>query len=184
MLETSAENGHREDLRACSLEDFELGDRKRSREVSVARDAVLAFAAQYDPQPIHLDEEEARRGVFGELVASGWHTAVLTMKLMVDARLLGATPIIGVEVDRIRFEKPLKPGDILYAEAMVVAKRPSRKPGVGYLTVMVTTHRGDGAIVMSQQWTLLVPTKEEAGRGDRERHTGEVDGGRRSLPDA
>lgn len=91
------------------LEDFKVGDLTETSGFAVTRDMILSFAEQYDPQPMHLDETAARDTVFGELVGSGWQTLAVTMRLLLDARLLGGTPIVGAELRDIRFMPPCVP---------------------------------------------------------------------------
>lgn len=141
------------------LKDFAVGDWMRTGEIEVTRESLHAFAKEFDPQAIHLDEAAAKASFFGELVGSGWHAAALTMKLMVESRPLGSTPIIGLEVHQFRFEAPLKPGDRLHVEAMVIGTRQSGGSKRGYLTLALWTRRSDGAAILTQQWTLLMPTR-------------------------
>ena len=125
--------------------------------LTVTLDAMKAFAAQFDPQPMHLDEDAARASFFGELIGSGWHTAALTMKLVVEARLLGPTPLVGVSVDHMRFKHPLRPNDRIHAVIEVTNKRPSTSPDRGYASLKVTTMTDNDTVLMTQQWTILVP---------------------------
>jgi acyl dehydratase len=141
------------------LEDVKVGQRFTTASLTVDRDSLKAFARQYDPQPIHLDETAAEEGFFGELVGSGWQTLCLTMRLVVEARPLGTTPLIGLEVDEIRFHRPLRPGDSLRAEAEVLSVRASKsKPERGFLRMRVDTLAGDKPLA-SRVWTLLVPAR-------------------------
>jgi acyl dehydratase len=116
------------------------------------------FAAQFDPQPMHTEDAAARAGFFGRLVASGWHTVALTMRLMVEARPLGAAPLIGARVDELRFTKPVEPGARLRVIAEVTGKGPSRVPGHGRISYTVTT-LADEAPVLTQKWTVLAPLR-------------------------
>lgn len=142
---------------ARTYDDLEIGERFRSAELRLSQPEMLAFAEQFDPQPMHTDPAAAAGTLFGGLIASGWMTGSLTMKLLVESRMLGSTPLVGVEVDRVRFTAPVRPGDTLVAEAEVVDKRPSSRGDRGYVIFAVTTRRADGAPVMTQHWTLLVP---------------------------
>ena len=142
------------------LEDFKVGDRVETDTFTVTRDLIRAFAEQYDPQPMHLDEAAARGTVFGELVGSGWQTLAVTMRLLVDARLLGGTPIVGAEFKDMRFHAPMRPGDALRASAEVMAIRPSRsRPDRGFIDVKVTTRNALGATLVTQSWSLVVPSR-------------------------
>lgn len=145
------------------LEDFLVGDRTESGTFTLSRDMIRSFAEVYDPQQMHLDEDAAQGTVFGELVASGWQTLAVTMRLLVDARLLGTTPIVGVEFKNMRFHAPVRPGDTLRASAEVLAVRPSKsRPERGFLDLEVTTKNDAGATLVTQSWTLLVPSRTGA----------------------
>ena len=142
------------------LEDFKIGDRIETDAVTVTRDMIRAFAQQYDPQPMHLDEAAAQGTVFGELVGSGWQTLALTMRLLVDAQLLGGTPIVGAEFKDMRFHAPMRPGDRLRASAEVLAIRPSKsRPERGFMDLKVTTTNAAGEPLVTQSWRLVVPSR-------------------------
>jgi len=143
---------------AVHFEDLRIGQSFETEGVTVTAGDVFAFAAAYDPQPMHLDERAAREGFFGELVASGWHTLCLTMRLMVRARPFGSTPLIGVRVDDARFMRPLVPPETIRAVAEITGLRRSGAPGRAYATLDVETRVGDEAIAR-QTWTVLVPTR-------------------------
>jgi len=145
------------------LDDFRVGDRVETDAFTVTRDLIRSFAEQYDPQPMHLDEAAARGTVFGELVGSGWQTLAVTMRLLVDARLLGGTPIVGAEFRDMRFHAPMRPGDTLHASAEVMAIRPSKsRPDRGFMDVKVTTKNALGATLVTQSWSLVLPTRSAA----------------------
>ncbi len=108
------------------LEDFAVGQRFTSGSVGVSAAEIKAFAAQFDPQPFHLDEEAARSTFFGGLVASGWHTAALTMRLIVDSDLKIAGGSIGAGAELIKWPRPVRPGDTLHAVSEVLEIRPSK----------------------------------------------------------
>lgn len=103
---------------------LDVGQSQTFGEYEVSREEVVSFARQYDPQPFHTDPEAASESMFGGLVASGWHTAAMTMRLLVehyltDSRALGATG-----VDELRWREPVRPGDVLRVETEVVDKEP------------------------------------------------------------
>jgi acyl dehydratase len=125
---------------------------------------VREYAAEYDPQPIHLDEVIARDELFGRLVASGWHSLSATMRLVVDARPLGSAPLVGVGIDALRFLRPVLPGEVLRAEIEVLdVRRSGSRPGQGFLRMRIVTFNQDAAPVLTQDWTLMVPTREQPG---------------------
>jgi acyl dehydratase len=127
------------------LEDFAVGQVYRSGRLPVEKDQIIAFAAQFDPQPYHLDEQAARKSVFGGLVASGWHTAALTMRLIVDGEFRPANGVLGVGFDDLSWPHPVRPGDVLHAESEVIEVRPSRsRPDRGLIRVRTTTFERRG----------------------------------------
>jgi acyl dehydratase len=145
------------------LEDLAAGDRVRTGSTSITEAMSREFAQMYDPQPIHLDAAAAGASMFGGLVTSGWQTLALTMRLIADARPLGGTPMIGIEVKNLRFLHPVRPGDTLTVEAEVLGTRRSEsRPERGFLDLAVTTRNQDGRPVVTQRWTLLVPTRDGA----------------------
>jgi acyl dehydratase len=107
------------------LDDFSVGQRFTSGERTVTAEEIKVFAAQFDPQPFHLDETTAAGTFFGGLAASGWHTAALTMRLLVDGGLPIAGGIIGAGGD-VRWPRATRPGDILHVECTVEEVTPSR----------------------------------------------------------
>ena len=144
------------------LEDFAVGEVIRATETyDMTDERVAAFATEYDPQPIHLDPEAAARGMFGRIIASGWHTLTATMRLIVRSNIFGGAPVVGVGIDNLRYLKPVYPGDVLSAEAEVLETRPSRtRPDRGYLVLRIRTFRQDGEQVASQDWTVLAQSRE------------------------
>ena len=122
------------------LEDMAVGQTFGTGKVRVELDGIKAFAAEFDPQPFHLDEEAARRSIFGGLAASGWHTAALTMRLMVEGEFRPAGGLIGASMDELRWPKPVRPGDELRVEGEILEVRPSRsRPEQGMVKMRATT---------------------------------------------
>jgi acyl dehydratase len=141
------------------LEDFAVGQVYAAGPIPVMADAIKAYARQFDPQPFHTAEELARATFFQGLAASGWHTASLTMSLVVQALPI-AGGVIGGGVDELRWPKPLRPGDELRLEGEIVEVRPSRtKPGQGLVRVRTTTLNRDGAAVQTMIANLVVPRR-------------------------
>lgn len=135
-----------------------MGRRFTTGSIAVDAAAIKAFAAQYDPQPFHLDDEAARASVFGRLVASGWHTMALTMRLLVEGGLQPAWGLIGLGADELRWPRPVVPGDVLQAEWEVIEIRPSSsRPDRGVVRLRVTTRNGRGEVVLTLVTTVLVP---------------------------
>lgn len=106
------------------FEDLEVGERAAFGEYEVRKDDVVEFGEQFDPQPFHVDEAAARESMFGGLVASGWHTASITMRLLVDNYLAESRALGAVGVDELRFRDPVRPGDVLHVETEIVEKEP------------------------------------------------------------
>jgi acyl dehydratase len=142
------------------LEDFAKGMTFRSGTARIDGDEIRRFAAEFDPQPFHLDEEAARETIFGGLAASGWHTAAVTMKLMVESDFKPAAGIIGVGFDELRWPRPVRPGDELHVEGEVLDVRPSRsKPRQGLIKVRTSTINQHGEIVQMSVGNLVVPRR-------------------------
>jgi len=108
------------------FEDFRLGEKTDLGRYPVAEAEILAFARQYDPQRLHTDRDFAARGPFGGLIASGWHSCAMFMRLQVDGMLSQSSAIASPGVDGIRWVRPVRAGDVLRAEAQVVEIVPSR----------------------------------------------------------
>jgi len=133
------------------LEDLHAGERWQSAPVTITEDDITAFGRGYDPQPMHTDREQAAHGPFGGLIASGWHMAALAMRLMVEGRSFGGTPVVGVGVDELRWLQPVRPGDVLALERTITDIAPPAKPG-GRGTVksqvVLRNQRGEAALQM------------------------------------
>jgi len=123
------------------LEDFEAGQRYvGAARLMVEVDRIKSFAAEFDPQPFHLDDEAAKRSIFGGLAASGWHTAAMTMKLLVQSDLRPAGGIVGAGFDEMQWPRPVRPGDVLRVEVEVLEVRPSKsRPQQGMVKMRTTT---------------------------------------------
>jgi acyl dehydratase len=143
------------------LEDFTPGQVIASDEwYEITPEKIRDFAAEYDPQPIHLEPAEAKASMFGGIIASGWHSLSVTMRLIVRSNIFGGAPVVGVGVDNLRYLQPVRAGDRLTARAEVLGTRPSsRHPERGYLVLRITTTRQDDVPVLTQDWTVLVPTR-------------------------
>ncbi len=127
------------------FDDLRIGMRFKSAGKLVTREDIKRFAAEFDPQPYHLDEAAAERSVMGGLAASGWHTAAIVMRLCIETRPFGPHPIFGLGVDELRWLAPVRPGDVLHVEGEVVGLTPSRtKPqGVARLKWTAFNQRGE-----------------------------------------
>ena len=143
------------------LEDFAPGQKfTGSARVHVEPERIKSFAAEFDPQPFHLDEDAARASFFGGLAASGWHTAAMTMRLLVESDLRPAGGIIGASFDEFRWTKPVRPGDELRVEVEVLEVRASTsKPDQGVIKVRTTTLNQHGEPVQITIGNLVVPRR-------------------------
>jgi acyl dehydratase len=148
------------------LEDFAVGQVFRSGRIRVEADRIKSFAAEFDPQPFHLDPEAATHTFFRGLVASGWHTAALTMRLLADSELKPAGGIIGLGFEELRWPRPVRPGDELSLQTEVLEVRPSQsRPEQGLIKIRVTTLNQAGEAVLIQVGTLLVRRRASASGG-------------------
>jgi len=142
------------------LEDFRAGLTFRSAHTRIDSDQIKRFAGEFDPQPFHLDEEAARGTIFRGLAASGWHTAAITMKLLVESDFRPAGGIVGAGFDELRWPRPVRPGDELHVEGEVIDVRPSRsKPDQGLIKVRTTTLNQNGDVVQLSVGSLVVPRR-------------------------
>ena len=150
--------------KALCLEDFKVGQTFRAGAYRIDAEAITRFAAEFDPQPFHLDPTTAEASFFGGLVASGWHTAAATMRLLVDGALPVAGGVVGAGGDEIRWPRPVRPGDTLSVETEILEVRPSRSnPKVGLLKVRMRTLNQSGDEVQVAVANILAPTR--TGRG-------------------
>lgn len=148
--------------RELYLDDLAAGQVYRSGETTVSEAEIVRFAGEFDPQPFHLDAEAARATFFGGLAASGWHTAALTMRLLVDSEMRIAGGIVGAGMDEVRWPKPLRPGDTIRLESEVLEVRPSRsRPSQGLAKVRTTTLNQHGEAVQVLVANLLVVRRPE-----------------------
>jgi acyl dehydratase len=139
------------------LEDFAVGQTFASGRLTVEAAEIKAFAAAFDPQPFHLDEEAAHQTFFKGLATSGWHTAALTMRLLVESDLKPAGGVIGAGFDEFRWPLPVRPGDELRVEREILEVRPSRsRLDQGLMKVRTTTLNQRGEAVQIHVGNLLV----------------------------
>ena len=139
------------------LEDFTVGQTFGSGRLRTDTEQITTFAAAFDPQPFHLDEESARDTIFRGLAASGWHTAAVTMRLLVESELRPAGGIVGAGFDECRWPRPVRPGDELRVESEVLEVRPSKsRPDQGLIKVRTTTLNQHGEAVQVLIGNLIV----------------------------
>ncbi len=141
------------------LEDLVVGQRYTTGTKRVNEAEIKAFASEYDPQPFHLDDDAAKATLFGGLAASGWHTAAMTMRLLVDGGPPFAGGIIGGGGE-LSWPKPTRPGDVLHVVSEVLEVTPSRsRPERGSVTVRNETRNQNGEIVQSFVVKIIVPRR-------------------------
>jgi len=149
------------------LEDFTAGQTfPPASRVRVNKDDIVAFARQFDPQFFHLDEEAARTSIFGGLVASGWHTAALTMRLLTEREAKPAGGSIGLGFDGMRWPIPVRPGDELSIETEVLEVRPSKsRPTHGLIKMRTRTRNQKGEVVQELIQNAMVPRRSAGAAG-------------------
>lgn len=144
-------------MKSLYLEDLEPGQIYRTGTFVMTADAIKAYARQYDPQPFHVDEEAARDSLFEGLSASGWHTAAVTMRLVLDGPFRPAGGHIGARLEELRWPRPTRPGDELRAETEVLEVRTSEsRPQYGWARVRTSTFNQKNEVVQSYVGNLIV----------------------------
>jgi acyl dehydratase len=150
-----------EDGAGLYLDDLQVGQRFTSGTYVIEEAQIKAFAAEFDPQPFHLDERAAQASIFKGLAASGWHTAAVAMRLLVEGGLPFAHGIVGLGGE-IAWPRPTRPDDILHVESEIVEITPSRsKPHQGIVTVRVTMFNQNGEAVYLLTARLLVLRRQK-----------------------
>jgi acyl dehydratase len=145
------------------FEDFAVGQIFHSAKRRVGKDEIIAFASEYDPQPYHLDEAAALASPFRGLAASGWHTAAITMRLLVDGEFKPAGGILGVGFDQLSWPRPVRPGDELRVTSEIMETRPSKsRPDRGLIRVQNTTLNQNDEPVQIYTGNLIVPRRTPA----------------------
>lgn len=152
---------------AFHLDDFVPGQRfQGTTRIRVDEKRMKSFATEFDPQPFHLDDGAARGSIFRGLAASGWYTAAVTMRLLVDSEFRPAGGIVGAGFDELRWPRPVRPGDELHVQCEVLDVRPSKsRPQQGVVKVRTTTLNQDGQAVQISVGNLIVPRRPGAAAG-------------------
>jgi|694.fasta_scaffold37257_2 acyl dehydratase len=139
-------------------EDYDIGQKYTTKSIRIDELSIIEFAKTYDPQHHHLDDAAARKTAFGGLVASGWQTAALTMKLFVESDFTPECGFIGAGFDELSWPMPVRPNDEIYAIIEVINARISKsRPTHGILKVKTYTYNQHNDIVQKQIVNLLVP---------------------------
>lgn len=139
------------------FEDYEVGAVYEWGYLSVTEEEILAFARQFDPQPIHIDRAYAAAGPFGGIIGSGWHSGSLAMRLIADHYLSKPASLASPGLDELRWAVPLRPGDTLRLRATILDARPSRsKPDRGIVTTAAELiNQDDGRPITFRATNLL-----------------------------
>lgn len=143
------------------LDDLSPGQRYNgTTRIRIEAERIKTFAAEFDPQPFHLDEDTASTSIFRGLAASGWHTAAVTMRLLVDSEFKLAGGLIGAGFDELRWPLPVRPGDELRLEIEVLDVRPSKsRPEQGMVKLRMTTLNQNQEVVQISVGNLIVPRR-------------------------
>lgn len=141
------------------LEDFKPGQKFKAGPIRVSAEDIIAYAKQFDPQDFHTSPEKAKDTVFGEHVASGWHTASLTMKLILMAIPPMKGGMIGRMVEKMSWSQPVRPGDELSLELEILGLRNSSNPARGVARVRNTTFNQKGEAVLEMETIILIPRR-------------------------
>ena len=133
-------------------EDFKVGDNSPIGQKLVDKDELVAFAKAYDPQPFHIDEEAAKASIFGGLIASGWHTCSMVMRMMVDSYLGDSASLGSPGLDNVRWLKPVRPGDTIRATRTVLETRASKsRPDMGVVKTRWEVFNQDDELVLTME---------------------------------
>ena len=142
------------------FDDYQAGTVEEYGAITVSEEEILEFARRYDPQPFHIDPEAARRSPYGGLIASGWHTSALMMRMLTE-HYLGASSLGSPGIDELRWPAPVRPGDTLNLRVSILETRLSRsKPDRGILRSRVQVVNQDGAIVLDATAVNLIAVRD------------------------
>lgn len=145
------------------LDNLTVGESWEGEPFTVTEAEIIAFAKQFDPQPMHIDPAAAAEGRFGGLIASGWHVASRVMREYVDAAYFGATPMLGLSIDNLRWLRPVRPGDALTARREILAVTPSQsRPDRGTVKTKTWVRNQDGDLVMTFENLMQLPKDASA----------------------
>src|SRR4051812_16724833 len=139
------------------FEDFKPGSTTEYGPRLVTREEIVAFAAEFDPQPMHLDEEAARGTMLGGLAASGWHTCCLLMRMAADGFILNSASMGAPGVDEVRWLAPLRPGSSISLRTTVLDTRTSAsRPEMGFVKMLFEVCDDSGALIMTLTTSLIM----------------------------
>lgn len=150
------------------FEDQDVGRRDNLGSKTVTREEIVAFAGQFDPQPFHLDEDAGKRTPYGGLIASGWHTCAILMRLLADNLLENAASMGAPGIDQVRWRKPVRPGDTLTLTSEVIDTKPSRTKPYGFVTRRFEMTNQHGETVLILQSPGMFAKRPDGGPLDQE----------------
>ncbi|HEU0200521.1 MAG TPA: MaoC family dehydratase [Burkholderiaceae bacterium] len=138
-------------------EDFPVGSRREFGGITVTKEAIIAFAREFDPQPFHIDEERAKESPYGGLIASGWHTCAMTMRMICDGYLLDAASLGSPGIEKLEWKKPVFPGDTLRVRHETVEARPmASKPHIGLMRSRAEVlNQRDEVVLTFEGWGMF-----------------------------
>ncbi|MFH0301779.1 MaoC family dehydratase [Bradyrhizobium sp. 31Argb] len=153
-------------MTTLTFEDFKIGHFGTFGPRHVTREEILAFAAEFDPQPMHLDEEAAKRSMLKGLSGSGWHLGSLTMRMLADGFICRTASFGSPGVNEMRWLSPLRPGDDLTLDVDVVEARVSRsRPSTGIVTFKCTVRNAAGVVLCEMESPIIIGRRAEAVAG-------------------
>lgn len=145
-------------------EDFAVGQEIQLGPITVSAEEIIEFAAEFDPQPMHLSEEAGKASLLGGLAASGWHTSALMMRMMIDAYVLKSHGEGAPGIEFVEWKKPVMAGDTLSGHTIVEEMRPLRsRPGIGVITTRHTLMNQNGGIVLNARNAAMVRMRQTQG---------------------
>ena len=148
------------------FEDFKPGEVIELGSRTITKEAIVAFATEFDPQAFHVDEEAAKRTIYGGLLASGWHTGSLLMRLLYEGLLKGTVSLGSPGIDELRWLRPVRPGDTLSARMTVTQSIPSRsKPDRGIIRSVLEMRNQHGEVVLTLRGMSLLGRRPAVSRG-------------------
>jgi len=150
-------------MKTYNYEDFSTGDSYESGPYAVSEAEIIEFAEKYDPQPFHTDPKAAEDTVFKGLAASGWHTAAMSMNLLVRALPpVEGGGMIGKEILNMKWQRPVRPGDVLHYKCEITEMRPSKsKPEIGIIRGHSTTYNQNGETVQTLEVIMMAPRRNK-----------------------
>jgi acyl dehydratase len=142
------------------LEDLAVGERHTAGPIELTEAESVAFATRYDPQPMHIDAAFAAQGPFHGLIASGWQTCSLIMRMTIEAKVFGSTLVLGLGVDELRWPIPVRPSDSISTEIEILSITPSKsKPQFGVVRMRSMGRNQRGEVVLSMVTSVWVPRR-------------------------